>query len=208
MAPADVTDANLIQASGAGIEKIFGVSWGDKDPMSGGTGGVQQVFNDHCVSCHGATNTAGLAGYTITDPATGMSVTWTFNLSGAPIPALLQQFNTRPGSMPQSWSASYYSVAGPDMEAIQKNNLVISGNFKVYMNPEDAHGSILIQKINPTQLFPVPDGNVRAFTTAPHSTAVGYPELTATEFYKLILAADMGVNYYARENNPGSSQYQ
>jgi hypothetical protein len=208
MAPADVIDPNLIQPTGAGIEKLYGVSWGDKDPTSGGTGGVQQVFNDKCVSCHGATNTAGIAGYTITDPATGMSVTWTFNLSSAPIPALLQQFNTRPGSMPQSWSASYYSVAGPDMEAISKNNLVISGNFKTYLNPEDAHGSPLIQKVNPTQLFPTPNGNVRAFSSMPHSVTAPYTELTATEFYKLILAADMGVNYYARENNPGSAQYQ
>ena len=32
-------------------------------------------------------------------------------------------------------------------------------------------------------------------------------DLTPAEFYKLILAADMGVNYYARENNPHSSDY-
>jgi hypothetical protein len=72
------------------------------------------------------------------------------------------------------------------------------------MNPEDAANSIIIQKVNPTQLFPTPNAGVRAFATTPHSS-VGYDsgrELTPTEFYKLILAADMGVNYFSRENNP------
>ncbi|HEY1555232.1 MAG TPA: hypothetical protein VGF94_10410 [Kofleriaceae bacterium] len=224
---ADTTDANLIKTDGsldaaylpAGIEKIVGVSWGSADPTTGGTGSVQQVFNDHCVSCHGADNRAGVAPYTITNPLTMESVTWTFRLDGAPIPAALQALNTSPGMTPQSWSASYYSVAGPDMEAVERNNLVISGNFKVYMNPEDAAHSILVQTVNPTVLFPAPcDASSgascqRAFTTTPHQqestvTALGgYTELTPTEFYKLILAADMGVNYYARENNPGSTAY-
>jgi hypothetical protein len=97
------------------------------------------------------------------------------------------------------------------MEAIEKNNLVITGNFKVYMNPEDAANSILIKKVNPTQLFPTPNAAVRAFATSPHSTTPGgYDsgrELTPTEFYKLILAADMGVNYFARANNPHSATY-
>ena len=55
----------------------------------------------------------------------------------------------------------------------------------------------------------MPDTGVRAFATTPHSS-VGYDsgrELTTTEFYKLILAADMGVNYYTRENNPHSADY-
>jgi hypothetical protein len=82
----------------------------------------------------------------------------------------------------------------------------VSGTFKVYMNPQDSRNSEVIKMVNPTKLFPTPDANVRAFTTAPHS-AGKYTELTAAEFYKLILAADMGVNYYARENNPHSADY-
>jgi hypothetical protein len=95
------------------------------------------------------------------------------------------------------------------MEALEKNGLMIVGNFKTYMNPQDSRNSELIKKINPTKLFPAPDTNVRAFATSPHST-VGYDsgrDLTATEFYKLILAADMGVNFYARENNPLVDDY-
>ena len=90
-------------------------------------------------------------------------------------------------------------------EAIEEGNLVVSGNFKVYMKPQDARGSILIQKVNPTKLYPAVTTE-RAFTTSPHSS-VGYPELTSAEFLKLILAADMGVNFYSRENAPGAGAY-
>jgi hypothetical protein len=78
----------------------------------------------------------------------------------------------------------------------------VSSTFKVYAKPQDARESLLIQKVNPTQLFPEPNQSVRAFPTiTPHSQG-RYTELTPTEFYKLILMADHGVNYYARENNP------
>jgi hypothetical protein len=81
---------------------------------------------------------------------------------------------------------------------------MIGGNFQVYLNPEDARGSIAIKKLNPTQLFPAPSA-VRAFAGAGHLVDKGQPDLTAQEFYTLILAADMGVNYYARENKPAAN---
>jgi hypothetical protein len=97
-------------------------------------------------------------------------------------------------------------MAGPDMEAIEKNHLTITGTLKVYMNPQDAHGSLVIRKLNPTRLFPNPSTQ-RAFTTTPHLTALGKTDLSPLQFYALILACDMGVNYYARENNPGLNIY-
>jgi len=122
------------------------------------------------------------------------------------------------GETIETFSASYFSMAGPDMEAIDDGNLVISGDFKVYLNPEDAHDSIAIQMLNPTVLFPTAcDASVtqatpcqRAFPTTPHSSDGygNYPELTPLEFYTLILATDMGANYYARENNPMNFMYQ
>ena len=209
MATGDLLSSNLIQADGTGIEKLVGMGWGASDPTTGGTGSIQQVFTDNCVSCHDKNNSAGIQGYTIQDAMGNVVATWTFNLSADPVTVNYGPA-TDDGPAMQTYSASYFTMAGPDMEAIEMNNLVITGNFKVYMNPEDAHGSLLMQKINPTQLFPQPDANVRAYPgTTPHSS-VGYTsgrELTATEFYKLILAADMGVNYYARENNPHSSDY-
>ena len=79
--------------------------------------------------------------------------------------------------------------------------------LKVYLNPEDARGSLAIQKLNPTQLFPVPSAT-RAFPgTMPHLIEQGQADLSSQEFYTLILAADMGVNYFARENNPRLDLY-
>jgi hypothetical protein len=80
---------------------------------------------------------------------------------------------------------------------------MISGSFKVYLNPEDARNSLAIQLLNPTQLFAVP-APTRAFPTTPHLLAHGQVDLSPQEFYTLILAADMGVSYFARENNPGA----
>ena len=70
------------------------------------------------------------------------------------------------------------------------------------MNPQDSRDSELIKILNPTQLFPTPNADVRAFTTTPHSQAQSYTELTPTEFYKLILAADMGVELLRPREQP------
>jgi hypothetical protein len=74
------------------------------------------------------------------------------------------------------------------------------------MNPTDARGSIAIKLLNPKQLFPESPAT-RAFSTTPHLVAKGQNDLNVQEFYTLILAADMGMNYYARENNPHSDAY-
>ncbi len=174
-------------------DKVMGVAWSTT---------VQKIFTDNCVSCHGASNTARVAPYTITDPKTGTSINWTFNLEGTPLPAAFADIGGEP-----AFTASYFSIAGPDMEAIEKGGLMVSGNFKVYANPEDSRGSLLIKKLNPTQQFPTQNAAVRAFPTMPHMAAVGGSDLTPDEFYQLILNIDMGVNFYARENNPGLSVY-
>ena len=186
---ADLANPNIIGNDGAGVEKLVGMAW-DK--------AIQPVLDAKCVSCHGDSNTAGVAPYTIMDPVSGETVSWTFNLSGTKKPLVVNGED-----LAGEWPASYFSIAGPDMEAIEKANLVTAGNFKVYMKPQAARDSLLIQKLNPTVVFPSPTSE-RAFPgMTPHSTGGRYSELTATEFYKLILAADLGVNYYSRENNPG-----
>lgn len=194
MAAADYARADLIGANAVGAEKLVGMGW---------TTVVQPVFDTNCVSCHGASNTAGLGGYQIVDQMGNVVLDWTFNLSNDPVTVDYGM------GMMDNYTASYFSLAGPDMEALEENGLMIVGSFKTYMNPQDARNSELIKKLNPTKLFPSPDPSVRAFASSPHST-VGYDsgrELTPTEFYKLILAADMGVNFYARENNPMVGDY-
>jgi len=193
--------AQRLQTAPASSTDIVGASWG---VLPGGKGAalVQPIFDAHCISCHNGVPGAANPSYTITDPTGAMPpVTWTFDLTGGALPASMSVV-----AGGGAFSKSYFTMAGPNMEAIQRNNLMITGDFKVYMNPEDAHGSLVIQKLNPKQLFPAPSGT-RAFATAAHLIEQGQTDLSAQEFYTLILAADMGVNFYARENNPGLSIY-
>lgn len=193
-AMADFTRDDVIDAgTGAGHEKIVGVAW---DKL------VQPVFNAKCISCHDGSASNANPEYTITTADGSESVTWRFDLRDVKKPLVIDGED-----LAGEWSASYFSIAGPDMEALEKGDFIVSDTFKVYAKPQDARGSLLLQKVNPTRLFPTPSSSVRAYPTSPHSASAGYAELTPTEFYKLILAADLGVNFYARENNPGRAAY-
>jgi cytochrome c553 len=169
---------------------IVGVGWDTQ---------VQPIFTTSCVGCHNATTNTNLGAYEIQD-ATGKTIaTWHLDLSATKVPPELAVV-----AGGGAFTASYFSMAGPDEEAIERNHLKVVGTLIKYMKPLDAHGSPVIQKLNPTQLFPAP-GAARAFPTAsnpPHLVAQGKTDLNSTQFYMLILAADMGVNFYARENNP------
>jgi hypothetical protein len=174
-------------------DKVMGVGWSNT---------IQRIFDNNCLGCHDSRNLAGVAPYTITDPVAGTSITWTFNLEGTPLPATFAEIGGEP-----AFTASYFSVAGPDMEAIEMGGLMVSGNFKVYAAPENARDSIIIKMLNPKKQFPA-QTNERAFATNPHMAEQGQSgDLTADEFYQLILNIDMGVNFYARENNPGLNVY-
>lgn len=176
-------------------DAIIGVPWNTS---------LQSIFDAKCVSCHDGSERADGANpsYTITDPETGLFTTWRFNLTGDEVTLSIGDISL------EGYTASYLSLVGPDPEAIERADLMISGSFKVYMKPTDAKGSPLIQKLNPVQQFPTQNPAVRAFNTPAHSASAGYPELTADEFYRLILSADMGANYYSRENNPDPRAYQ
>ena len=78
------------------------------------------------------------------------------------------------------------------------------------MEPGNARASELIKKLNPVQQFPTQSvtgaGAVRAFSTSTnpaHAFAVGQ-ELTADEYYLMVLMADLGGQFYSRENAPGN----
>ena len=173
-------------------DAIVGVPW---------DGPVQAIFDAKCVSCHDGVPGPANPSYTITDPMTGAALTWTFDLRGDTLPA---EFVELGGD--SHFTRSYFSIVGPDMEAIEDADLVLSGTFKVYMEPENARGSLLLELLNPVKQFPNQDTGVRAFTTTPHMQGKG-PDLTADEFYQLILAADNGASFFARENNPGLDIY-
>lgn len=195
------TDAELASPT-TSPDRLIGMAW-DK--------AIQPIFDAKCTSCHDGTPNATNPTYQIIDPTTGMMVAeFTFDLTNKPVTI---DYGT---GRVQEFSASYISMAGPDMEAIDMGNLMITGTLPCKttagtptlqcLEPQNAFNSPAIRLLNPTQLFPAPT-STRAFTTAPHSQVKGFTELTSAEFYKLILAADMGVNYYARENNPMLNRY-
>ena len=180
----------------AAATDVVGVGWDTQ---------LQPIFRDNCVTgCHDANNSAGITGYEIWSNKTNLKIaSWTLNLTGDPLPPELAV-----AAGGAAFSASYFSMAGPDMEALEKADLRIVGPFVQYMRPLDAHGSPVIQKLNPTRLFPAPS-SARAFAGPGHLASLPSPrtDLSSKDFYMLILAADMGVNYFARENNPRLNTY-
>ncbi|HPH68403.1 MAG TPA: hypothetical protein PLF40_21750 [Kofleriaceae bacterium] len=171
-------------------DKVMGVPW-DKS--------IQPILDAKCVSCHDGSASAANPSYTITDPVTATSVTWRFDLRGQAVTVGVGDL------MITGYTASYISLAGLDMEAVDKAEVMVTGDYKTYMNPTDAKGSLAIKLLNPVQQFPTQNANVRAFATTPHAQGAGFTDLTADEYYRLVLAADMGMNFYSRENNPGAS---
>jgi Hydrazine synthase alpha subunit middle domain len=156
---------------------------------------LQPVFDRACVSCHNGTPGAANPSWTISDPATGATFTWTFDLRGGPATYGIGD------AMLSGYSASHLSLIGPSMRDLERANLVVVGDLTVYVEPGDARGSKLIEKLNPPRQFPNVDMNQRAFATAAHAQAVGH-ELTADEYYLLVLMADNGGQFYSRENAP------
>jgi hypothetical protein len=71
-----------------------------------------------------------------------------------------------------------------------------------YASPEDSRNSRIVKALNPKRQFPTQTSE-RAFTTTPHQNN----NITSDEFYQLILNIDMGLSFYARENNPGLNAY-
>lgn len=176
-------------------DKIMGVAWDTT---------VQKVFdNNNCLTCHDKNNAAGMLPYTITNPTTGDTISWTFNLENTALPVSFAAIGGE-----AAFTSSYFSIAGPDMEAIEKGGLVVATcsapncTSLNYAMPEDSRGSKLIKSLNPKRQFPTQTSE-RAFATTPHKNN----NLTSDEFYQLILNIDMGLNFYARENNPGLNTY-
>ena len=131
-------------------------------------------------------------------PESGAQFTWTFDLRGGPATYGVGD------AMLSGYSASHLSLIGPSMRDLERADLVVVGELKVYIEPGNARGSELMKKLNPMQLYPSPDGNVRAFPGMPvHARDVG-ADLTADEYFLLNAMADAGGQFYSRENAPGA----
>jgi hypothetical protein len=168
---------------------------------------IQPILDAKCVSCHdGDTTKPGNPSYTVTDMTTGTSQTFNFDLRG-------QKLNVTVGEkMTGAFTASYLSIMGLG-EILGDDVVTITGDYAGeygYASPGSAKDSKVIQMLNPPQRFPAVDLTTRAFPGATHLTAVGHPEweLTADEYYRMILNIDMGGQFYFRENKDTAAAYK
>jgi hypothetical protein len=189
--PVDLMSAvprNQRQSDDFSIAAVVGVPWDEA---------LQPIFDAKCVSCHDGTAGAANPSYTITDPETGESYSWTFDLGSTPV-----EYNVGE-EMLSGYSASHMSLLGPSMMMIQ-DDLIIDGEIPLYVTPASARESELIQKLNPPKLYPAPDETVRAFPGMTHAQEQGFTDLTPEEYHLLILMADSGGQFYTRENPPAT----
>jgi hypothetical protein len=156
---------------------------------------IQQILDAKCVSCHDGGANDPDAGKTYqltrTDPVTGEVTTYTIpylKLTSDPVTVYYDK-------AVHTWPVSYVSLFYPSAMMMDMGTEKITGTVPpMWMIPANARGSALIQKIN----VRANDG-----TTAWAATLHDEDEasaLTADERKALILAADLGGQFYARQN--------
>lgn len=182
---------------------------------------VQQVLDAAaCGTCHDGTPGPANPSVTITDTMSEMptETTWTFDLTG-------KMVTFEYGMMTGDYTASHISMllmagmmAEPGVEVVTDE----AQPFQAYLVPQSARDSILVRYLQPEQVYPTHDPNVLAFTgetkvngqpyapVHPSETTPGYDPaihrpMTEAEKYILILAADLGGQYYSLENAPGQT---
>jgi hypothetical protein len=157
---------------------------------------IQPIFDAKCVSCHdGDATKPGNPTYTVMDMTSGTSQTFTFDLRGQKLQVVVGE------KMTGDFTASYISVMGLG-EILGEDVVNITGDYKAggYASPPSAQDSDIMKLLNPPQRYPSVDMTTRAFPGGTHAAAVGSTELTADEYYLLILNIDMGGQYFFREN--------
>ena len=168
---------------------------------------IQPVLDANCVSCHnGDASKAGNPSYTVVDMTTMTQQTFNFDLSGTPLNVTVGE------RMTGDYTTSYIAIMGLG-EILGDDAVTITGTPGLtgvvppdYVKPAAAARSNIVKMLNPPQRFPTVDMNNRAFTGdalatafAPAHTGV---QLTADEYYLLLLNIDMGGQFYFRENLP------
>jgi hypothetical protein len=202
----------------AAAERIRGIPWNQA---------VQSVFTDAaCDTCHDGSQSQANPCVNITneldDGTMSEPVMWCFDLRG-------EEIEFTYGMMTGNYSRSHIStllMAGmAGEEGVEVTPVDPTRPYQAYMVPQSARDSVLIKYIQPGQVYPTANPDVLAFdgvtdeTTGhtyeaqhPNANTPGYVEgthraLTPQEKYLLILAADLGGQYYSLENAPGQDGY-
>ena len=160
---------------------------------------LQPIFDAKCAmsGCHDGTPGEANKSFTITDPESGQSQEFTFDLSGGPVDFAFGE------AMISGYSKSHLSLLGPAMLELEEFDLEITGEMPTYVLPGDARNSLLIELLNPPRQFPEPDLEDRfKGGVSGHADDKGFP-LTAEEYRLLVEMVDNGGQFYSRENAPG-----
>ncbi len=191
---------------------IRGVPWQTRaaTATSGENYGLQAIFDRACTDCHDGTPGAANPSYSIMDLTEGTTFNFTFDLRANPITLSF-------GEMTYSFTTSYVSLIGLGMATQEANIMVTMGEVKEYVVPGSARTSEVIKMLNPPQRYPSEDFTKRAFPGPAHPAEIsnynGHNgadakyQLSADEYYMLILMADNGGQFYSRENAPGGTGY-
>jgi hypothetical protein len=156
---------------------------------------VQPVLTAKCASCHNGSTTGHYA-VTFTDPVSGSVTTYnipTLDLTDTPVTVYYDE-------QVHSYPASYVSLFYPAtlQMTMAMGGIKVTGQVpQNWMIPEDARDSVLISKLNVSAADKT--------TAWPTSTNPFHPEdkgvqLTADERQMLIRTADMGGQYWSRQN--------
>ncbi len=156
---------------------------------------IQQVFDAKCTSCHdgGANDPYAGKQYTVTrsDPVSGKETTYTIpylKLTSDPVTVYYDR-------EVHTWPVSYVSLFYPAAMQMDMGTEKVTGEVPpMWMVPASARSSALVQKIN----VRAADGTT-AWQAPLHDEDKGKP-LTADERKLIILAADLGGQFYSRQN--------
>jgi hypothetical protein len=183
---------------------------------------LQPIFDAHCVDCHDGSANGANQTYTLKDLTDKATYTWSFDLTSKP-----SALNMANGRM-YGYSASHLSLLGPAMTFEEKQIIYVCAQDpmgtmglcptpKQHVTPGEARNSNVIKMLNPPLRYPSVDLTQRAFgAAAPHPAEVGTTAghlgtdpkytLTADEYYLMVLMADMGGQFFSRENIPGGGK--
>lgn len=156
---------------------------------------IQQILDNKCVKCHDGGASDPDAGKTYqltrTDPVTGQVTTYTipyFKLTSDPVTVYYDK-------QVHTWPVSYVSLFYPSAMMMDMGTEKITGTVPpMWMVPANARGSAMIQKLN----VRAADGST-AWASTLHDEDQG-SALTSDERKALILAADLGGQFYSRQN--------
>ena len=152
---------------------------------------MQDVFNDNCVSCHGADSTLARRTYHVdvtpmTGPVQHYDIPW-LQLDATPIEVYYER-------EVRSYPASYVTLLYP---SAMMDATVTGPMPPIWVAPGDARGSQLIATLNPPA---VDDPTVHAWSGPEHLADVGAPPMSAADRAMIIQMADLGGQYYSRFN--------